>query len=216
MTLFTRLRSLARAMFLRSRWERDMNEELQFHIEERAEHLVKSGVPQHEAMRRARLEFGGIEGYKETCREARGLRIVDELRCDLRYALRSFRKSPGFTAVAVLSLALGIGLNSAIFSAINAVILRPLPYKDPQRLVLVGQVWHRFGPAVENSSPANYVEWKKQNHAFESIAATALTRLRVTIGDEIQLISGQRVSARYWRYAQKLPFFSKAIGRECD
>jgi putative ABC transport system permease protein len=198
MNMFSRLWSLARAMFLRSRWERDMNEELQFHIEERAEHLVKSGVPQHEAMRRARLEFGGIEGYKETCREARGLRIMDELRCDLRYALRSFRKSPGFTAVAVLSLALGIGLNTAIFSAINAVILRPLPYKDPQRLVLVGQVWHRFGPAVENSSPANYVEWKKQNHVFESIAATALTGLRVTIGDEIQLISGQRVSAEFF------------------
>jgi len=198
MNLFTRWWSLARAMFLRSRWERDMNEELQFHIEQRVEHLVKSGRPRQEAMRRARLEFGAVEGYKETCREARGLRMVDELRCDLRYALRSFRKSPGFTTVAVVSLALGIGLNTAIFSAINAVILRPLPYKDPQRLVLVGQVWHRFGPEPGNSSPANYVEWEKQNHVFESIAATALTGLRVTIRDEIQLVSGQRVSADFF------------------
>jgi ABC-type lipoprotein release transport system permease subunit len=194
MTLFTRLRSLARAMFLRSRWERDMNEELQFHIEERAEHLVKSGVPQHEAMRRARLEFGGIEGYKETCREARGLRMVDELRCDLRYALRSFRKSPGFTAVAVLSLALGIGLNSAIFSAINAVLLRQLPYKDPERIV---QVAMSYDNQPTGTSPADYLEWENQNHVFERMAAFE-SGIVPLVGDRPERIISQRVSASFF------------------
>jgi hypothetical protein len=125
-----RLRSLLRVIFRRPNWEREMREELQFHLEERVERLVRSGVSRDEALRRARLEFGGVEACKERCRDAQGAYWIDEVTRNLRYAARSMRKNPGFTTVAVLSLALGIGANTAIFSLLERLMLSPLPVRD--------------------------------------------------------------------------------------
>ena len=140
-----RLRSWLAALARRSRLESDMDEELRFHLEARADDLARAGVPRAEAERRARLEFGNVEGYKEHCREARGLRWPDERRQDLRFAFRSFRRNPGFAAVAVVTLALGIGANAALFTLVESVLLRPLAYRDPARLVMVYSVGS-FGP----------------------------------------------------------------------
>src|SRR6204780_5344307 len=115
-----------------------MEAELRFHIESIAEDLVRSGVPPQAAMRRARIQFGGIESHKDAIRASLGLRLRDELSVDLRYSVRMLAKSPSFTAIALLSLALGIGGNTAIFTLIHQVMLRNLPVRNPEQLVAFG------------------------------------------------------------------------------
>ncbi|MGC1616958.1 MAG: permease prefix domain 1-containing protein, partial [Candidatus Acidiferrum sp.] len=169
MTHWSRFLSWSRTAFRRSRMESEMDAELHFHIETFAEDLVRSGVPLEDAMRRARIEFGGVERVKEEGREARGARLVDELTHDLRYGARILRKSPGFTAVAVLTLALGIGANTAIFSVVNAVLLSPLPYANAHRLVLVKELLPNITAEPFNVSGPDIAEIQKLNHVFEGV-----------------------------------------------
>jgi predicted permease len=183
MTLWNRLRSWLQTILQRDRLESEMDAELRFHMEAYAEDLVRNGVPRQEALRRARLEFGGIENAKEECREARGVHFAETLLQDLRYGLRTMLRAPGFTVTAVLALALGIGANTAIFSVVNAVLLRPLPYDQPDRLM---QVWHTPpqksfpGMAIFAVSPANFLDWRNQNHSFEGMSAYGFGRYTLT------------------------------------
>ena len=114
-----------------------MAEEVRFHIEQYAADLRRAGVPDREARRRARLEFGSVDNVKDDCREARGLRVFDDLGRDLRHALRLLRRTPGFTASAVATIALCLGANLAIFAVVDSILLRPLPFPDAERLVRV-------------------------------------------------------------------------------
>jgi predicted permease len=143
MKLLDTLRSLASTVFHRARVEDEMEEELRAHIQRRADDLERSGLGRSEAERRARLEFGGYQRFKEECREAVGAHFIETSIQDVRFGLRLLRKSPGFTSVAVLTLALGIGANTAIFSLIDTVMLRLLPVEKPEELVLL----ERFDPS---------------------------------------------------------------------
>ena len=174
------------------RRESDLAEELDSHIRLLTEENIRRGMPPEESHRRARLQFGSVESAKESYRDQRGLPALDTIVQDLRYAFRGIRKNPGFATVAILSLAIGIGANAAIFSIVNAVLLQPLAYQDPKRLFAVRE---HLSPG-RNPMPVNPVharEWAKQCPSLENVALMRSNRADVATGGEPESISGADV-----------------------
>jgi predicted permease len=197
MTLGSRFRSWLRGTLGRSRMESEMDVELKFHIEAYAGDLVRSGISSQEATRRARLEFGAIERAKEECREARGVTFLEFLAQDVRYSLRMLRKSPGLTAIAVLTIALGIGATTAIFSLVDATLLRPLPYPQPEQLVIVQDDLPGLGARdVGMSSP----EWEDFEHSgiFEHVSPTQFDENNLTGSSQPQRVRMLMVAPNYF------------------
>jgi hypothetical protein len=186
--LLHRLRSL----FHRKSAETELDDELRFHFERHVQKYERSGLSPEEALRRARLEFGGIDQVKEECREARGVHFMEELVQDVRYGLRMLRKSPGFTAVALLTLALGIGANTAIFSVVYGILLRPLPYHDSGRLIVLNETTPKVG-MVSVSYP-DFLDWRAQSQAFSQMAAVGEVTFNLAGVNQPENISGEAVS----------------------
>ncbi len=168
MTLWARLRSWGKATLRRSRMESEMDAELRFHIAAYAEDLVRGGVQRAEAMRRARLEFGGIERVKEEGREARGVSLIESLVQDLRYGASSMLRTPGFTAITAFTLALGIGATTAIFSAVNPILFESLPYPDAGRIMMISD-FGREGSRLDVTFHT-YRELSERTRSFEAMA----------------------------------------------
>jgi len=164
MRLAVRLRSWLRTLAKRSRLERDMDSELRFHIESYAEDLARRGLSPEEALRRARVEFGGLEQTKEECRDARGITMAHSLLQDVRYGLRMLGKSPGLTAIVVITLGLGIGVNTSIFSVLNEWLLRPLPVPHSEQIVNLAR-----SPRPSRLSYLDMQELRRQSHTFSDV-----------------------------------------------
>jgi predicted permease len=157
------------------KFEQQMNDELRFHLEKQVAANIGAGMTPDEAQRQARLQLGALEGVKVGCREERRGFWLESLWSDVRYAIRILRKSPGFTIVAVLTLALGIGANTAIFSVIERVLLRSLPYEHPEQLI---EIWNTYLPAVPlgGLSPGDFYDWRRQAKTVSEMAAYSWNR----------------------------------------
>src|SRR5947208_1386358 len=164
-TIPLRLRSL----FRWAQADQALDDELRDHLERRTAEYVAKGVAPEEAHRRARLDLGGIEQTKEKCRDARRVNWIQDFVHDLRFGVRILRKSPGFTAVAILTLALGIGANTAVFSVVESVLLRPLPFQNSGRLFAIWAVQKDQQVKIGVSMP-EFEDYKDQSHSFEYMA----------------------------------------------
>src|SRR2546426_241303 len=164
-----------RALFRRDAVEGELDEELRFHFEQQVQKLMQTGVARVEAVRRVRLTFGGIEQVKEECRDARGVAFVDTLLQDVRYGVRTLRKSPGFTLVAVLTLALGIGVNTTLFMAFNSIAVKPLPVGGADTVVRIER-WFESGSRGGDQYAFSYPEYafyRGHNKVFSSLVAAS-------------------------------------------
>lgn len=168
-----RLRSLFRVLALRRDFENDMSDELRFHIEQYTDELVRSGMSPEKAARLARIELGSITNIKADCRDAFGVHFFDEFRRQLSYAARLLRKTPAFTAAALLTLAVCLGANLTIFAVIDSVLLRPLPFPEPDRLMMIFNTYPKAGVDRDGSSLTNYYERRGHLPDFASLSIYA-------------------------------------------
>jgi predicted permease len=203
------LRYRWRALFGRKSMEAELDEELRAHLEHEVEKYVQSGLTREAATRRARLELGSLDQVKEECRDARGVSLIETLLQDVRYGLRVLRKNPGFTAVAVITLALGIGANTAMFSVVNGVLLRPLPYPEPERIMQIALLSRGQGEWA-NFSALQFEYWKSHSDPFQSLTAMTDVGFNLVGGSRPERVRALRVSTGYFQVFGVQP----TLGRE--
>ena len=203
--MFHRVRAWTHVVLRRDRFEDAMADEMRTHLEMRIEDLVSAGTPRSRAERQALIEFGSIEGAKEDCREARGASFIDSLHQDVRYVLRGFHRSPGFALLCIGIMALGIGANTAVFSVVNAVLLKPLPYRDPDRIVTLSYTMNRaitLNALKKQIAVPDFRDWHDQSTVFEAMAYYGTRRASVMSGP----------AAEYARVTRPSPEFFPVLG----
>jgi len=200
-----------RALFRKQRAEQELDEELRCYMESAVEQKMREGTGREEAAREATIEIGGVEALKEQVRDVGWETHVEGFFQDSRFGLRMLRKNPSFTIVAVLALALGIGANTAMFSVIEAVLLRPLPYRNAEEIVRVSSTWDRNGTLTSyTSSPPDFFDWRDQNRSFSSIFAYRTTEFALTGLGEAQRVPAVMATAGLFSTLQAEPM----LGRE--
>jgi predicted permease len=212
--VLNRFKTALGALLRRSQAERELDEELRYHIERQTEQNIRLGMNPEEARQAALKSFGGVEQAKERSRDARGVRRFEELWQDLRYATRILMRNPGFTSTAVLTLALGIGANTAIFSVVHGVLLNPLPYTDPDRIVTVAMPFPLRN--IELLRADDYLDWRGQSQSFGQLAAYDAGNANISGGGEAERLTLGRVSANLFPLLGVEPLLGRNFSPEED
>lgn len=208
------LKSMARRFLSRAQTEREMQEELQSHVQLRADALEHDGLERAEAERRAQIEFGSHVRFKEECREAMGGNAIDQAIHDVRFSLRSLRKSPGFSLVAVITLAFGIGATVATFSVVNTVLLRPFAFSHPEKLLWIYSQ-RSDNPRTYFSLP-EYCDYRDQATSFDSLAGVASFNVSFADAGTPERVQGVRMSASAFAMLGVRPLLGRALNAEDD
>ena len=209
MTLIPRARSFLSALLRRRRVEAEMEQEWRAHLDAHVATLVASGVSPVDAERRARAEFGDPLRWKEQARDVRGMEWVLGIGSDIRYALRQMRRAPAFTATVLLTLALGVGLNTAVFSVIDAVLLRPLSYPDAPRLQWITTIDQRNEEIV---TALDFLAWKEQATSFDGLVAFDIANEVVSTADLVMQSRIAFVSEDFWTVSGGRPLLGVFSG----
>ncbi|MGB9415426.1 MAG: ABC transporter permease, partial [Acidobacteriaceae bacterium] len=205
MKLLASLRFRIATLFQRSHWNTEMEEELRSHLQHRADDLERSGLARAEAERRARIEFGGYERYRQESYEAAGGRLFETLVQDVRFSLRVLRKSPGFTIAAVLTLALAIGANALVFGVLNALILRPLNVPQAQSLYAIERGNDK---AIVESYP-DYLDLRDRNRSFDGLTAYGLASVGLDTGNNPSPAWVYEVTGNYFDALRVHPYLGR-------
>ena len=212
--MFSDLRIRLRALFRRRTVERDLTDELEFHLDRTVESLRRQGLSLDDARRQARAAFGGLEPVREACRTARGTAAVDHLLQDVRYAARILRKNPGFTTGVVLTLGLGIGATTTMFSVVDGVLLRTLPYPEADRLVQIGRT---FGPVqVSAASGPDFVDLSTRARTFSQVAIVRREAVDLTGDGAPERMAAAVISSSYFDLLGAVPAAGRAFAARHD
>ncbi|HEY0024684.1 MAG TPA: ABC transporter permease [Longimicrobium sp.] len=200
-----------RTLWRRDVYETDLHAEVEFHLEMLRMEFMRSGMSAQEARRQAFITFGGVERFKDECRDARGLGKLEDVIHDTRYALSAFRRAPGFAAAAVLLVALGIGASVGVFSAVSALLLRPLPYHSPDRIVVLGEAPVAGASTRPVTSYDNSVEWKARARSFAALAVVDEWSPTLSGTRPAERVSGALVTADLFGVLRVHPAIGRAL-----